>query len=160
MSNDTEARGVYIIPTGATVNSTSECLDLCDRVAGMLKAIGFKHAYTSMQSEACYYAMPGHSGLLRLVTHKNKQTHQQWDGRPVVAKLTFTTSTTFKSEVHFMDHIAKAVGRYMLAHANLQDADHWRPATECAKPDACQHPYCRCPRQEQQEETQDGPHSH
>jgi len=113
----------YIIPTGAgAINSTIECQDLCDRVAGMLKAIGFVHAYTSMRSEACYYAIPGYSGLLRLATHKNKSPNQQWKGRPVVAKLTFTASTKFKSEVQFMDHIASAVGRYMLAHAILQQS--------------------------------------
>ena len=116
----------YILQSGAAVNSTVECLDLCDRVADMLKAIGFRHVYTSMRSEACYYAMPGYSGLLRVATHKNKKSNLQWKGRPVVAKLTFTTSTTFKSEHNFMEHIAKAVGRYMLAHANLQHTPECR----------------------------------
>lgn len=109
----------YIIPTGAgAANSTRDCLDLCDRVAAMLKAIGFEHVYTSMRSEACYYAMPGFTGLLRLAAHKNKKPNQQWEGRPVVAKLTFGSKTAFKSEVQFMNHIANAVGCYMLAHAS------------------------------------------
>lgn len=110
----------YIIPIGAgAVNSTLGCLDLCNRVADILKAIGFQHVYTSMRSEACYYALPEHSGLLRLASHKNKSPNQTWENRPVVAKLTFTNHTKFKSEVQFMNHIANAVGRYMLAHAEI-----------------------------------------
>jgi hypothetical protein len=90
------------------------------RGAARLRAIGFELVYTSMRSEACYYALPGYLGLLRVSAHKNKRPNQVRQERPVVAKLTYTPGTKFKSQVQFDNHMAYELGRYLLAHSDMK----------------------------------------
>ena len=48
-----------------------DCLHLCAAAAELLKRAGFRHVYTSMKTESCYYEFAGRPMLLR-VTSPNR----------------------------------------------------------------------------------------
>lgn len=94
-------------------------LEACMHAAEIVKAAGFELRYTSRQSEACYYALPGRHALLRIATHGQKCPPIGLAG-DVVAKITFNANgcdeigkvDVFKEH---LDHkIEMAIGRYVI----------------------------------------------
>jgi len=92
-------------------------LELCNRAAEALKAVGFERVQVSMKSEATYYRLPGRHGLLRIATHKSKRTPIGMDY--VAATLTFNggkrdRDTMIMKDSRFEGMLWVAVGQYIL----------------------------------------------
>lgn len=64
-------------------------LEACAMAATMVKQAGFSLVWTSMKSEATYYAFSGRHGVLRIATH-SKGGKNEWskDG-PTLVSITF-----------------------------------------------------------------------
>lgn len=75
----------------AVIKPSHDTLELADRMAAILKSVGFVLKYVSMKSEACYYAWPGRHEVVRIATHRFGKNHgrvRDINGQVVVAKIT------------------------------------------------------------------------
>jgi hypothetical protein len=92
--------------------------EACDYAADILKKAGFAHRYTSMKSEACYYGLDPHPGVIRVAMHRHG--HGDRTLMPIFAKLTFREGAAgasggcLKSWQQLDEMIARAVGHYLL----------------------------------------------
>lgn len=92
------------------------------RAIEALKSIGFQLRAVSQKSEACYFALPGRSAVLRVATHRYKKSAIGLG--PVVATLTFTDRGQRMpghirlSEVAFENRLYLAVGQYLFRCQN------------------------------------------
>ena len=86
-------------------------LEACVYAADLLKRIGFELRWTSMKSEACYYALPGHVEVLRVAGHR--YGGQEWGLMPVITCLTITASKEWP-ETKIYEMTARAIGYYQL----------------------------------------------
>lgn len=113
---------------GALVHLPSDCLELCAYAATRLRALGFVHVTTSMQSEACYYAWRDLPGLFRIAAHRFGRTEQRGIARPVLSCLTFPGDYCPRSLDSVDALIAMAVGRYFMAALAPAKASDQRPS--------------------------------
>lgn len=91
-------------------------LEACAYAAGLLKRVGFEHVYTSLKSEACYYAIPGRADVLRVAGHR--YGGQEFGLASVVCCLTITSSKNW-GEVQIAEMTARAIGYYYLRCAGV-----------------------------------------
>jgi hypothetical protein len=91
-------------------------LEACTYAADLLKRVGFEHRYTSMQSEACYYGLPGRREVVRIAGHRYGGA--EYGLAPVVTCLTITASKEW-SEVQICNLTASAIGSYLLRCAGV-----------------------------------------
>lgn len=87
--------------------------EACIRAAYLLRQVGFVHCYTSMKSEAAYYALPGRIGLLRVAAHSKDNGHGT--AGKTVSRLTLPKATVQNiSDEKFEMLVALAVGQYVM----------------------------------------------
>ncbi len=91
-------------------------LEACTYVADLLKAVGFEHRWSSMKSEACYYALPDRREVLRVAAHR--YAGPEFGMAPVIVCVTFTQSMNW-GEHKLHDMTARAIGMYHLRSAGL-----------------------------------------
>ncbi len=91
-------------------------LDACTYVADLLKAVGFEHRWSSLKSEACYYALPGQVEVLRVAAHRYGGA--EFGMAKVAVCLTLTASVNW-GEPKLHDMTAWAIGVYYLRTAGL-----------------------------------------
>lgn len=96
------------------------------RLAGEIACrAGFTLRHRSLKSEACYYALAGRRGLLRIAAHA--ASAELIDGQPIIAKLTFTYDNPRAAQKQSLlltrdqleASVAAAIGRFMIASGNL-----------------------------------------
>ena len=93
----------------------------CDQAAAFVRQAGFILVWTSLKSEACYYAFPGRHGVLRIAAHpKRKDKAMALTNGPTLASATFCMGAVGKdgkvsmSDLHVENTVCNAIGRYML----------------------------------------------
>jgi hypothetical protein len=99
------------------------CADACRAAGALLLRAGFECRHRSLKSEACYYAWPGRTGLLRVAAHASRT--DAIDGAPIIARLTFTYASPGSRQRQVLDltpdqleaATAAAIGRFMIASA-------------------------------------------
>ena len=88
----------------------------CNKAAAMLKAVGFRLVYVSMRSEACYYALPDHPGVIRVAAHRYGRTEGRGSMWKVLGKIGFSgTEPENISTERIRNHVRYAVGQYFMA---------------------------------------------
>lgn len=90
---------------------------LCYYAGEKLKGCGFKLAYVSRQSEACYYELDGYRGYLRVACHpfkRNEAKEIEFSHKPTISALTYAIGTKFNTLQAVDNQIIIAIGRYML----------------------------------------------
>lgn len=82
------------------------------RASAYARLAGLQFRECSMDSEACYYGLPGHDEQLRIAGHGRKTGYP--GSPPVVAKLTLVLQNNGKpmTEEKLIDDICRAIGRY------------------------------------------------
>jgi hypothetical protein len=98
-----------------------DTLELCTRAGTMLKAAGFELRFVSSQSEACYFAWPGKSALIRVASHSQRgKSPLGLVGNVIDRSLTFTPEKFAKpghmrlSDEAFVTKVALAIGCYLI----------------------------------------------
>lgn len=92
--------------------------DVFEQASSLLKLAGFELRNVSMRTEACYFALPCRTELLRVALHKRKRPFPGLTS--VVAKLTLTGRGCEPAGFIWMRQdkietlVANAIGRYML----------------------------------------------
>jgi hypothetical protein len=101
-------------------------LEACALAGELLKGAGFERRYTSMKSEACYYALPGRSDVIRVAAHRVSRS-ERWQA-PIAVTLTFNRANFEQkktglfeiSKAKMLERLAIAIGHYMLRTAGLE----------------------------------------
>lgn len=86
--------------------------DAIMRASFFARLCGLEFRECSMDSEACYYGLPGYPEQMRIAGHRRKNGYP--GAPPVVSKLTFVSQGKPITEEKFIDDICRAVGRYYL----------------------------------------------
>jgi hypothetical protein len=91
------------------------CLEACHVTSEHLKSAGFILAWTSLKSEACYYAFRGRWGVVRIATHSKGGRNPDMKNGPTVVSVTFPEANLrgFTRE-YVENHTANAIGLYLI----------------------------------------------
>lgn len=102
--------------------------DLLERARGTVEGMGFELDWIARNSESFYYRLPPHDILLRLSLHgrgKKRTGNAHPRAHLVRASVSFAPGLHAKrpgqtrmSDLAFTDHLARAIGRYMMAAAD------------------------------------------
>ena len=112
------------------VSVGDNALDAVAKASGMLRSIGFRLAYTSMQSEACYYELAGWNGVIRIAAHRHGRTMRRSDLLPVVATVTFGKNQGQFNDDEIERATHQALGRYFMRRLTALGAGQPEAATE------------------------------
>jgi len=101
-----------------------ERLAMIEYAVSRLKEAGFVHVYSSMKSEACYYALKDRTGVIRVAAHRYSTKTDKAITNPVLSCLTFGENCNPNTEDALDSLIEQAVGRYVMG--DKKGCARWR----------------------------------
>lgn len=110
--------GIAVRPRRTFADGRVSPHEACGIAARCVRCAGFVHVWTSMSSEACYYAFPGRHGTLRIATHSKGGKNPNMKDGPTVVSITFpeVNSRGFSHE-HVENYAANDIGLYLIRSA-------------------------------------------